>query len=623
MTWYRAIPKGFWQRPLNFDLHATTNGELRIPFARYIRPSESTCSPDAAFPQFSNLPVELQLRVLQSCDSPTLSQLMQTSSFLRTEAKKLLFSDPEVWYCVDAKWLLEGGYPGDALHDMTFLAYVQRLDIHFHPMSHRTWMDAEVVDTWDLYDFYGEKAVAESAGGMNEHIHDFWRRLQHLFPNTTHVMLSEDQQQEVDKFPPIMHKKVAQMCPPNISVSLSFLSQVKEDNGLRHESRLGRTLWQQVHEWEECPTQFQPRILLPPKVFYGPVGAYQNFVHKFSSVRRQQDAADVLAIMAIERHHFYGRKIHLYCSDPDCNACFEQPEEYTMHIIRTGHHYSAPEPLKDLFSENEKRLERLAKEQREMIFEISEEWGEYTSERSEKWLAAEAAFRYQPENDPVDNKYPECCCDVWSMLYSYSFRAKTRLDTRIPGQEEILDCLRSIAHKYHLYKYIRFNTSVESATWDDASCGKDAEFTPEYTIECDSLVSAVGQLNQSRYPDIEELEKFWGKVMRSARWDWSYNSEGRRIGVIRKYPQPLRSMGEKFLPNYALGCKRVINSGDYYPPSRIQKRPWKRTRLSEWWMENGVEVDDGNGGTKVHEHDLLIHPGHRLPHRGILVPAEN
>ncbi|PSN73906.1 flavin-binding monooxygenase-like protein [Corynespora cassiicola Philippines] len=141
-----------------------------------------------------------------------------------------------------------------------------------------------------------------------------------------------------------------------------------------------------------------------------------------------------------------------------------------------------------------------------------------------------------------DNKYPGCCCDVWSMLYSYSFEQNPDWTREYPGQEEILDYLRNVAHKYKLYKYIRFNTAVDAATWDDelkrwkvdvkVTGGKDAEFNPEYTIECDFLVSAVGQLNQPRYPNIEGLEDFKGKVMHSARWDWSYDLTDKKIGII-------------------------------------------------------------------------------------------
>ncbi|KAF1917270.1 flavin-binding monooxygenase-like protein [Ampelomyces quisqualis] len=141
-----------------------------------------------------------------------------------------------------------------------------------------------------------------------------------------------------------------------------------------------------------------------------------------------------------------------------------------------------------------------------------------------------------------DNAYPGCSCDVWSMLYSYSFEQNPYWSREYPGQEEILDYLRNVAQKYGLYKYIRFNTSVEEAHWDDenrrwkidvkVTGGKDAEFNPAYSINTDFLVSAVGQLNRPRYPDIEGLESFKGKIMHSARWDWSQSLEGKSVGII-------------------------------------------------------------------------------------------
>ncbi|KAL9085440.1 MAG: hypothetical protein Q9165_007590 [Trypethelium subeluteriae] len=100
----------------------------------------------------------------------------------------------------------------------------------------------------------------------------------------------------------------------------------------------------------------------------------------------------------------------------------------------------------------------------------------------------------------------------------------------------------TVAQKYNLYQHIRFNTTVDEARWDDAekkwktsvsvSGAKDAEYCPNYTITSDFFVSAVGQLNVPRYPNIEGLNSFKGKTMHSARWDWSYPLEGKRIAVI-------------------------------------------------------------------------------------------
>ena len=99
-----------------------------------------------------------------------------------------------------------------------------------------------------------------------------------------------------------------------------------------------------------------------------------------------------------------------------------------------------------------------------------------------------------------------------------------------------------VAHKYQLYRHIRFNSAVDEARWDDTNNkwrtkikrigGKEAEIGESYTINSDFLVSAVGQLNEPHYPELPSLDTFNGKVMHSARWDWDYSLRGKRVGII-------------------------------------------------------------------------------------------
>ncbi|CEL05224.1 hypothetical protein ASPCAL06343 [Aspergillus calidoustus] len=141
-----------------------------------------------------------------------------------------------------------------------------------------------------------------------------------------------------------------------------------------------------------------------------------------------------------------------------------------------------------------------------------------------------------------DNKYPGCCCDVASILYSYSFEQNPKWSREYPGQEELLKYLTQVAEKYGLYKYIRFNSEVKQARWDDeemkwkinveVSGDKDSQFASSYVLNSDFLASAVGQLNVPREPDIPGLRDFQGRMMHSARWDWTYNFENKRIAII-------------------------------------------------------------------------------------------
>lgn len=61
---------------------------------------------------------------------------------------------------------------------------------------------------------------------------------------------------------------------------------------------------------------------------------------------------------------------------------------------------------------------------------------------------------------------------------------------------------------------------------------KDSEFASSYTLDADFLVSAVGQLNLPREPNIPGLNEFQGKMMHSARWDWSYDFSQKRVAII-------------------------------------------------------------------------------------------
>jgi cation diffusion facilitator CzcD-associated flavoprotein CzcO len=68
----------------------------------------------------------------------------------------------------------------------------------------------------------------------------------------------------------------------------------------------------------------------------------------------------------------------------------------------------------------------------------------------------------------------------------------------------IFNYLISVVNTYELYKYVRFNTTVERAQWNDdettwkirveVAGGKGAEYGDSYTISSDYLFSA-GQLN--------------------------------------------------------------------------------------------------------------------------------
>ena len=51
-------------------------------------------------------------------------------------------------------------------------------------------------------------------------------------------------------------------------------------------------------------------------------------------------------------------------------------------------------------------------------------------------------------------------------------------------------------------------------------------------LEAEVFVSAVGQLNRPKTPDIEGLEDFDGPMFHTARWDHSFDPQDKTVAVI-------------------------------------------------------------------------------------------
>ncbi|WP_406474340.1 flavin-containing monooxygenase [Streptomyces platensis] len=135
----------------------------------------------------------------------------------------------------------------------------------------------------------------------------------------------------------------------------------------------------------------------------------------------------------------------------------------------------------------------------------------------------------------LENRYPGCRVDVPSVLYSFSCATKPDWSEYFCRQDELLGYFRDFAKEFGLYEHIRFHSEVTSARWDEqGACWQLAVRTAEGTLEQQAsvLVSAVGQLNRPRLPDLPGLERFTGPSFHSARWDDSVQLAGKRVAVI-------------------------------------------------------------------------------------------
>jgi 4-hydroxyacetophenone monooxygenase len=136
----------------------------------------------------------------------------------------------------------------------------------------------------------------------------------------------------------------------------------------------------------------------------------------------------------------------------------------------------------------------------------------------------------------LENTYPGARVDVSNAFYSYSFAQKIDWPTHFSTQDVLLNYFRDCADEYGIREHIRFETEVVSATWDDAGqlwkLRLQSAGGAEETFEAQALISAVGQLNRPKLPDIPGLNSFEGPSFHSARWDHSVDLKGKRVAVI-------------------------------------------------------------------------------------------
>jgi 4-hydroxyacetophenone monooxygenase len=145
------------------------------------------------------------------------------------------------------------------------------------------------------------------------------------------------------------------------------------------------------------------------------------------------------------------------------------------------------------------------------------------------------------KNDAVggtwyENRYPGCRVDVASHFYSYSFDMNPDWSEYFSRRDELHDYFERCVDRYGIRKHIRFRTEVTRATWDDAASRwvlelRDADGKVS-TLRADAIISAVGQLNRPRYPDIPGLEGFKGRVAHTGEWPQDLAWEGKRIAVV-------------------------------------------------------------------------------------------
>jgi 4-hydroxyacetophenone monooxygenase len=135
-----------------------------------------------------------------------------------------------------------------------------------------------------------------------------------------------------------------------------------------------------------------------------------------------------------------------------------------------------------------------------------------------------------------ENRYPGVRVDVSNHLYCYSFEPAHHWTQYFAQQPELQKYFEGVVDNHNLASHFRFNTEVTGAEYDEAQnlwtvTTRDDQGKTE-TCTANSVISAVGQLNRPKLPDIEGVADFQGQWCHSAAWDDSVDYRGKNVVVI-------------------------------------------------------------------------------------------
>lgn len=174
-----------------------------------------------------------------------------------------------------------------------------------------------------------------------------------------------------------------------------------------------------------------------------------------------------------------------------------------------------------------------------------------------------------------ENRYPGCRVDVASQSYSFSFMQDHKWSTLYSAQPELEEYFNLFVDRFGLRDLIAFETEVIRADYDEAAYewavllrGADGA---ERIERARSLVSAVGQLNRARIPDLAGLASFAGRSWHTSNWPDDVDLTGRRVVFVGAAATGLQAIPE--VARIAAHTTIVMRSSNWMSVNPEYRRP--------------------------------------------------
>ncbi|KAH4113187.1 hypothetical protein HBI64_209380 [Parastagonospora nodorum] len=119
--------------------------------------------------------------------------------------------------------------------------------------------------------------------------------------------------------------------------------------------------------------------------------------------------------------------------------------------------------------------------------------------------------------------------------YTYPFEQNPDWSSFYAYAPEILAYFRHFAESKDVRKYVKFNSKVTKAIWDENKGEYGVEIHQGQEVihdSCHVLINGTGFLNSWKWPKIDGLHDFGGKLVHSANWDPTIDWADKRVAVI-------------------------------------------------------------------------------------------
>ena len=134
------------------------------------------------------------------------------------------------------------------------------------------------------------------------------------------------------------------------------------------------------------------------------------------------------------------------------------------------------------------------------------------------------------------NRYPGAMSDTESYIYRYSWDKEDLLQyhwkEHYVKQPEVLAYLEHVADRYELRKHMHFNTELIDAHWDEPTHNWVIQTSTGNEYRVRYLVTALGLLSKTNYPDYPGINLFKGEMYHTGKWPREHDFRNKRVGVI-------------------------------------------------------------------------------------------